>query len=180
MFHLRRRMIIVLISGVVLFAAGEVAQAIKKDQGLFGLKETITELQSGESQPLVIGANADKEKLIKAGEDSPLAGIVGSIIGILLSFIGIVFFILMLAAGIMWMTARGNEDQEKKARELIFAAIIGMIIVVGAYALTRLVMSSTKKTADDSLSAVRQTTTLPSAPVSNSNLTPPIPGVEGT
>jgi hypothetical protein len=37
------------------------------------------------------------------------------------------------------MTAGGNEDQIDKARNIIFAAIVGLIIVAAAYAITRFV-----------------------------------------
>lgn len=45
----------------------------------------------------------------------------------------------------MWMTAAGNEEKAKKARQLIQAAIIGLIIVVGAYAITVFVMARISK-----------------------------------
>ena len=36
----------------------------------------------------------------------------------------------------LWMTARGNESQAEKAKNLITAAIIGLVIVVAAYSIT--------------------------------------------
>ncbi|GEM_PF-570540 len=73
-----------------------------------------------------------------------LPTIVGNIIGTALSIVSVVFFILMIFAGFLWMTAHGKEDQEKKARDTIFAAIIGIIIILAAYAITNLVFSSVK------------------------------------
>jgi hypothetical protein len=61
---------------------------------------------------------------------------VGQIIGIVLSFIGVLFLGLMIYAGIMWMTAGGNEQLVTKSKDLITSAIIGLVIVIGAYALT--------------------------------------------
>ncbi len=61
---------------------------------------------------------------------------VGAIIGIILSFIGVIFLILMIYAGISWMTAAGNDEKVKKAKDLIINAIIGLIIVLAAYAIT--------------------------------------------
>ena len=40
------------------------------------------------------------------------------------------------------MTARGKEEQSKKALNAITAAIIGLIIVIGAYAITAFVFNS--------------------------------------
>jgi cbb3-type cytochrome oxidase subunit 3 len=62
--------------------------------------------------------------------------IIGSVIGAILSFIGVLFFILMIYGGITWMTAAGNQQQIDKAKNLIISAVIGLIIVMAAYALT--------------------------------------------
>lgn len=61
---------------------------------------------------------------------------VGSIIGLVLSFIGVIFLILMIYAGINWMTATGNQEKVTKSKDLIINAIIGLIIVLAAYAIT--------------------------------------------
>jgi TRAP-type C4-dicarboxylate transport system permease small subunit len=71
-----------------------------------------------------------------------LPPLVGSIIGNLLSMIGVVFFVLMIYGGFLWMTARGNEDQTSKAFGTILAASIGILIVMGAYAITNFVFNS--------------------------------------
>ena len=60
----------------------------------------------------------------------------GKIIGALLAFLGVIFLMLMIYGGVMWMTAAGNEAQVAKARTLIVAAIIGLLIVLSAYAIT--------------------------------------------
>lgn len=61
---------------------------------------------------------------------------VGEIIGVVLSFIGVIFLLLMIYAGIMWMTAAGNDQQVAKAKDLMINAIIGLVIVFAAYAIT--------------------------------------------
>ncbi len=60
----------------------------------------------------------------------------GQIIGALLSFVGVLFLILMIYAGLMWMTAQGNSQQVDKAKELLINSVIGIIIVFSAYAIT--------------------------------------------
>lgn len=61
---------------------------------------------------------------------------IGSVIGILLSFVGVIFLILIIYAGISWMTASGNQEKVTKAKDLIINAVIGLIIVLAAYAIT--------------------------------------------
>jgi hypothetical protein len=60
----------------------------------------------------------------------------GALIKRVLTGAGIVFFILMVYAGFLWMTARGNTEQVTKARSAIIAAVVGLIIIIGANALT--------------------------------------------
>ena len=68
--------------------------------------------------------------------------IVAKIIRQLLAFLGTVFIILMLYAGFTWMTAAGDESKIDKAKSIISAAIIGLAIVLVAYAITVFVTNS--------------------------------------
>jgi cbb3-type cytochrome oxidase subunit 3 len=61
---------------------------------------------------------------------------VGSIISLVLSFIGILFFALIIYAGLMWMLAQGNQQKVDQAKDLIINAIIGLVIIFSAYAIT--------------------------------------------
>lgn len=79
---------------------------------------------------------------LKPKVNKPLEAIVGDILGTALSLISVIFFILTLYGGFLWMTARGNSDQESKARDTIFGAVIGLIIVLAAYAITSFVFSN--------------------------------------
>ncbi len=65
-----------------------------------------------------------------------LPGIIGKIIGVILSFLGVIFLLLMIYGGYLWMMARGNEEQVGKAKKIIVQAVIGVIIVLAAYAIT--------------------------------------------
>ncbi|MFA5131664.1 MAG: hypothetical protein WC467_04625 [Patescibacteria group bacterium] len=60
----------------------------------------------------------------------------GDIIGIVLSFVGVLFLLMMIMAGIMWMTAQGNDQRVTKAKDLLVNSIIGIVIVFAAYAIT--------------------------------------------
>jgi len=68
-------------------------------------------------------------------EDSLESGI-GNIIALVLSFLGVIFLILIIVGGISWMTAAGNDQQIEKAKSLITNAAIGVLIVFSAYAIT--------------------------------------------
>jgi len=79
------------------------------------------------------------------GSDLPqkdLAGAVGFWIGIGLLTVGIIFFLLMFYGGMLWFTSRGEEEHIKKAKELIIAAMIGIMIVISSYAISTLVTNN--------------------------------------
>jgi len=84
--------------------------------------------------------SASKVEAFKNQVDSPEENFIndkiGSVIGIVLSFIGVIFLILMIYAGISWMTAAGNQEKVTKAKNLIINAIIGLIIVLSAYTIS--------------------------------------------
>lgn len=81
-------------------------------------------------------AGLKNTKISKMGDP---ATVVGEIINIALSFIGIIFFGLILYAGFTWMTAMGNTEQVTKAKNIIEAAVIGLVLVAGAYAIANFV-----------------------------------------
>ncbi|OGD61934.1 hypothetical protein A2215_02280 [Candidatus Berkelbacteria bacterium RIFOXYA2_FULL_43_10] len=60
-------------------------------------------------------------------------------------FIGIIAFIAILVAGILYMTAGGNEDQTKKAKKAITFAIIGLVVAFFSYAAMLTVVDIIKK-----------------------------------
>ena len=65
-----------------------------------------------------------------------LATQAGKYIGLILSFVGVLFLGLMIYAGLSWMTSDGNEQTVSKAKTMIINAAIGIIIVFAAYAAT--------------------------------------------
>lgn len=82
--------------------------------------------------------------------------IIRTIISVALSFLGVIFLILTIYAGYLWMMARGNEQQVEKAKSLLTEAIIGLIIVVSAYAISYFVI---KKIGDNTLQSQGSTAT---------------------
>ncbi len=61
--------------------------------------------------------------------------LVGRVILIVLGFVGVIFLAFMIWAGIEWMTAQGNDQKVTRAKNKITEAIVGLIIVVAAYAI---------------------------------------------
>ncbi len=63
------------------------------------------------------------------------------IINTLLSFVGLVFFLLLAYSGYLWMTAHGNEEQVKKAKEMMKEIVIALIIIFTARLFTEFLLT---------------------------------------
>ncbi|PIP33866.1 hypothetical protein COX69_04525 [Candidatus Falkowbacteria bacterium CG_4_10_14_0_2_um_filter_48_10] len=61
---------------------------------------------------------------------------VGKIINFVLSFVGIFFLVLTLYGGVRWMISQGNDTEVENAKKIIKSALIGLVIVLGAYFIT--------------------------------------------
>lgn len=80
---------------------------------------------------------------ISSGQNSATPEkIISLIINTILSILGIVFMSLMIYGGYTWMTAMGDQSKAGKAKDLITAAVIGVILVVAAYAISYFVTSA--------------------------------------
>ena len=95
---------------------------------------------------------------------------IAKIINTALSLLGVIFLVLMIYGGYLWMIARGDEAQVTKAKNIITAAVIGVIIVVSAYAITYFLI---ERLGQDTLS---------NSPNGNTNIdaTPPAPCPDGS
>jgi len=68
--------------------------------------------------------------------------IVAIIIRSALSLVGIVFLVLTLYAGWLWMTAGGEEEKISKAKKLLSNGVIGLAIILSAYAISYFIFRS--------------------------------------
>lgn len=66
---------------------------------------------------------------------------VAKIVQNVLIFVGTIFFLLTLYAGISWMLAQGSSEKVNKAKGILTTAIIGLIIVAASYAISTFVFS---------------------------------------
>ncbi len=62
---------------------------------------------------------------------------IAKIINVVLSFLGIIFIVLVIFAGFQYMMAAGNEEKAKEALSLMRNAVIGLLIILMAWVITR-------------------------------------------
>lgn len=111
---------------------------------LCGFSLVFTSSVSVAGSTFVEGLKKTADKNTGAGYDqvdNPMESI-AEIVGRALSpiFIGVSFLIFMLYAGYTWMMARGNEQEVSKAKNIIIYAVIGLAVILGAYAIVKIII----------------------------------------
>lgn len=96
------------------------------------------------NNPFTQGQNLANGVAAEAGISSQksLPQLIGQIINIVLTLLGMVFLILVLYAGFLWMTASGDDKQVGKAKDIIRQAIIGLIVIVAGFAISNFVLGN--------------------------------------
>jgi hypothetical protein len=67
---------------------------------------------------------------------------ISSIIRAFMGLLGIVAVCIILYGGFIWMTAAGNEEKVSEAKKLIISGIIGLVIIMSAYAIAQFVVGA--------------------------------------
>jgi Type IV secretion system pilin len=67
---------------------------------------------------------------------------VSNVIRAFMGLLGIVAVVIILLGGFKWMTAGGNEEKVSEAKKLIISGIIGLIIIMSAYAISQFVVNA--------------------------------------
>ena len=75
-----------------------------------------------------------------AGNGEAIFTYVGFIINIALSVLGVIFLVLIVYGGYVWMTAGGDEAKVEKSKQTIGRAAIGLIIVLCSLAIANFVV----------------------------------------
>lgn len=71
-----------------------------------------------------------------------LKATITAVLNVLLGFLGIIAVIIILLGGFKWMTAMGEEEKVGEAKKLISAGIIGLVIILAAYAIATYVITT--------------------------------------
>lgn len=68
----------------------------------------------------------------------------GNIVGVVIGLLGVALIVLIIYGGFIWMTAGGDTKKVEKGRDIIKNAVIGLVIVFAAYAITQFVLTKMK------------------------------------
>ncbi|HTK05178.1 MAG TPA: pilin [Candidatus Eisenbacteria bacterium] len=104
--------------------------------------------------PAVIVALAPLPGLCTSTGDPlhPLGGttlelIIGRVISVILGLLGSISLVMFVYGGITWMTAAGNDEKIKKAKNTIVYAVFGLIVAFSAFGILEVFMEQVLKPA---------------------------------
>ena len=68
--------------------------------------------------------------------------LIGNLVRTFIGLLGIIFLLLVVYAGVLWLTAQGDDEKVTHAKDLLKNAVIGLIIITVAYALTGFIINA--------------------------------------
>src|SRR3989338_1443717 len=71
-----------------------------------------------------------------------LESTIGTLLNAVLGLVGVIALGIILYGGFRWMTAAGNEETVGEAKKILIAGVIGLIIVIVAWAVVSFVIST--------------------------------------
>ncbi|MFH0854463.1 MAG: pilin [bacterium] len=97
-------------------------------------------------RPVIAGMDSNFLKFSsKAGYGATTAGttpaiIIANLIKWLLTILGVIFAVLIVYSGYLWLTAGGNDEQVGLAKKRIINAVLGLVLCLTAYAITYMIL----------------------------------------
>lgn len=73
--------------------------------------------------------------------DVKFSVMVGKVVRVAILLLGIFFFLLTIYAGFKWMLSRGNSQEIEAAKKIMQNAVLGLIVILLAYAITAFAMA---------------------------------------
>jgi cytochrome bd-type quinol oxidase subunit 2 len=67
-----------------------------------------------------------------------------NIVNYVLGLLGLIAVIMIIIGGFQWLTAAGNEERVEKAKKVISAAVVGLIVILLAWAIVIFVVNTTR------------------------------------
>lgn len=90
-----------------------------------------------------------------SGQPEDIRITVAKMINVALGFLGVIFIGLTVFAGFKYMTSGGNQEKTSQAVGLLKNAVIGLLIILAAWSITRYSIIIMQKTFDNSVDYTR-------------------------
>ena len=71
-----------------------------------------------------------------------ISEVIGNFMGTALKILGSIAFAIMVAAGLIWMTAGGNSDKQRKAMDMMLWAGLGVVVILSSATIVKFVFDA--------------------------------------
>lgn len=118
----------------------EKIKAIGKRIGIFAFLAMLAlPAMAGVSQ---MGTNLNSATASTGLTSTNLTSLISAAISTILAILGVVLVLYIIYAGWLWMTSGGTDEKVKKAKEMIKNAVVGLLLIMAAYAIASFVISA--------------------------------------
>jgi hypothetical protein len=115
---------------LLLILIGSLSLALTPVVTQTGLASSLWDIQEGKDElPEPFGYPS-------SGDPPDVRDVTIRVIRVFLTFVGLIFIIMILVAGYQWMTAGGSQEKVGVAKKRIINGVIGFFIIAAAYAFT--------------------------------------------
>lgn len=99
-------------------------------------QEINTPVTQNPSSPLTkLQQVSDQGYQTEGVDEFSVAQILGRVVNVFISLLAVIFIIIIILAGYKWLTANGSEEKVKAAQDSITRGVIGLIIILSAWAI---------------------------------------------
>ncbi|MCX6795521.1 MAG: hypothetical protein NT165_02220 [Candidatus Falkowbacteria bacterium] len=88
----------------------------------------------------VVGITNVQSANIALSQNDPIVTAT-NLINTAMMFLGLLAVVIILVGGFKWMTAMGNDDNIKKAKALMSAGVVGLVIILAAWGIARFIVN---------------------------------------
>ncbi|MBN2854518.1 hypothetical protein JXK06_03250 [Patescibacteria group bacterium] len=67
--------------------------------------------------------------------------LIGRVINSVMGIVGSLALLMFVYGGLTWMTSSGSQDKVKKGKDILLWSAIGLIVIFGAYGLTKFIIN---------------------------------------
>lgn len=96
----------------------------------------VTFAQTRAGQTVLEGVDVAGEKAGFKKERTDVNSIIANFVNVLISISGIIFLLIVVYGGFLYMTAGGDEAKIKKAKSMLTSGVIGLIIITAAFGIS--------------------------------------------
>ena len=84
----------------------------------------------------------DPEKFNQIGENTSLRQYILNVLNFTLTFLGLIAVVFIIYAGFLYVTSGGDDGNMEKAKKIILYAIIGILVILAAFAIVNTVIQN--------------------------------------